>query len=261
VRELGPGWATDLAILELSGSDVQDRGDHLIVSTPRNPGSHWGNCVLVTDPGAVDAVQRWMRVFETAFPSATWVAIGLPRMPSEVEAWDAAGVGVELEEVLVTSTVPVQTVISSEYLVRPLRGDDWEQSVALATAQNARGERFARRPYEAFARARMEASRELCERGVARYVGAFTEARLAAHVGIVRCGTIARYRNVLTDAVHRRRGLASHLLGVAARWDGARGCDRWVIVTEATNPAGRIYRSVGFEPVDTQIQAYRPGVD
>ena len=52
-------------------------------------------------------------------------------------------------------------------------------------------------------------------------------------------------------------GLASHLLGVAARWAADHGCDHWVIVTEATNPAGRIYRSVGFEPGTASVQAYR----
>jgi GNAT superfamily N-acetyltransferase len=80
---------------------------------------------------------------------------------------------------------------------------------------------------------------------------------LAASLGIVLCGTTARYQTVGTDEPHRRRGLASHLLGVAARWAADRGCDRWVIVTASTNPAGRIYRAVGFEPVPSTVQAYR----
>src|SRR5262249_43085006 len=76
-------------------------------------------------------------------------------------------------------------------------------------------------------------------------------------LGVVCCGATARYQNVGTDAQHRRRGLASHLLGVAARWASARGCSRWVIVTEASNPAGRVYRSVGFGPAAPTVQAYR----
>ena len=54
MRHLPPGWATDLAILELCGSVVEDRTDHLLVRTPGNPGFHWGNCLFVTDTGAVD---------------------------------------------------------------------------------------------------------------------------------------------------------------------------------------------------------------
>ena len=57
---------------------------------------------------------------------------------------------------------------------------------------------------------------------------------------------------------HRQRGLASHLLGLAAAWSAEQGCDRWVIVTEATNPAGRVYRSVGFELGAANVQVYRP---
>jgi hypothetical protein len=35
------------------------------------------------------------------------------------------------------------------------------------------------------------------------------------------------------------------------------GLHRWIIVTEATNPAERIYRSLGFEPDIGNAQAYR----
>ena len=77
------GWATDIAVLEHAGSTVEDRGDHLIVRTPRNPTFHWGNCVLVTDPDAVDDAQRWVETFRGAFPAATWIAIGLIRLPDD----------------------------------------------------------------------------------------------------------------------------------------------------------------------------------
>src|ERR1035437_7247013 len=46
-------------------------------------------------------------------------------------------------------------------------------------------------------------------------------------------------------------------LGAAAQWAADGGCDEWVIVTEATNPAGRVYRSLGFEPDTGNVQAYR----
>ena len=80
---------------------------------------------------------------------------------------------------------------------------------------------------------------------------------LIADLGIVRCGTTARCQRVGTDEGHRRRGLASYLLGVAARWAADQGCGRWIIVTEATNPAGRVYRSLGFEPDSANALAYR----
>jgi hypothetical protein len=46
-------------------------------------------------------------------------------------------------------------------------------------------------------------------------------------------------------------------LGVAAQWAADHGCETWVIVTDAWNPAGRIYRGLGFEPDVCNARAYR----
>jgi GNAT superfamily N-acetyltransferase len=255
VPGLGVGWATDVAVLELSGSVVEDRGDHLIIRTPLNPTFHWGNCILVTDPAAVDDAQRWVRVFGSVFPSASWIAIGLTQMPSDTEAW--TGHELELDEVLTSATLPRQTPLAEGYRVRRLAGDDWEQAVALDIVENERTETWDPAAYERFARARTRARRSVCDRSLAAYFGAFADGRLAASLGIVCCRTTARYQDVLTDARHRRRGLASHLLGVAARWAATQGCNRWVIVTEAANPAARVYRNVGLELDSANVQAYR----
>jgi GNAT superfamily N-acetyltransferase len=255
--DLPPGWATDLAVLRHAGSAIEDRGDHLVIRTPDNPGFHWGNCVLATDENAVDDAGRWVETFHAAFPLATWVAIGLARMPDDVAGWAEQGLELGLDDVLTTGSLPRQTPLAEGYVVRFLRADDWEQSVARAVAENHRTGEFEPQSHERFVRARTQAQRALCERGVAAFFGAFAEGALVADLGIVRCGATARYQNVGTDEHHRRRGLASHLLGVAARWSADGGCDQWVIVTEATNPAGRVYRAVGFELDAASVQAYR----
>ncbi len=256
--ELPLGWATDVAVLEHTGSTVEDRGDHLVVRTLHNPTFHWGNCVLVTDPDAADDAQRWVGVFQAAFPSATWVAIGLVRMPRDVAAWARQGLEVGLDDVLTTATLPRQTALAVGYTVNRLAGDDWEQVVARAVAENDRTAEYEPQSHERFLLARTQAQRGLSEREIAAFFGAFSDGVLVAELGIVRCGTRARYQNVGTDPQHRRRGLASHLLGVAARWAADHGCDQWVLVTEATNPAGRVYQNVGFEMATANAQAYRP---
>ena len=106
MRTFSPGWATDLAVLEHSGSVVEDHGDHLVVRTPHNPDFHWGNCLFVTDEDTVDEAARWVSVFRSAFPEATWVAIGLARMPDDQDAWVAQGLDLELDDVLTTRTLP-----------------------------------------------------------------------------------------------------------------------------------------------------------
>lgn len=255
-----PGWATDLAILELSGSSVTDHGDHLVVRTPDNPDFHWGNFVLVTDPGRVDDAVGWVEVFRAAFPGAGWVSVGLPRLPEDPAAWAAQGLAVEVDEVLTTTSLPRVTPLAEGYTVRGLEGDDWDRAVARAVADNDRTGEHEPISFASFAQRRVDARRALVERGAGAWFGAFADDLLVADLGIVRCGTAARYQDVSTEEHHRRRGLASHLLGVAARWAADAGCRQWVIVTEADSAAGRLYRSLGFAPDTATVLAYRrPG--
>lgn len=254
---LPPCWATDLAVLQHSGSTVEERRDHLLVRTPDNPDFHWGHCLFVTDNDAVDDADRWVKTFQSAFPTATWIAIALIRAPDDPEPWVAQGLDVELDDVLTTRTLPQQKPLPDGYAVRRLSGQDWALLAARSMAENDRTGEHDPRSFQRFARSQARARGELSEREVGACFGAFHHGELIADLGIVRCGTTARYQSVGTDQEHRRRGLASHLLGVAARWAADYGCDRWVIVTEESNPAGRVYRSLGFEPDIGNAQAYR----
>jgi GNAT superfamily N-acetyltransferase len=236
---------------------VDDRGDHLVIRTPGNPGFHWGNCVFVTDQDAVDEAGRWAATFEACFPEATWTAIGLMQMPVNQRAWTELGFALELDEVLTTNVQPALTDVPTGYVVRRLAGSDWEQCVARAVADNARTGEEEPLSYRRFAEAQVRARRELSASDSGAFFGAFAGDTLVADLGIVRCGSTARYQSVVTDLDHRGRGLAGHLLSVAALWAAEHCCDRWVIVTEASNPAGRVYRRAGFEPDSASVQAYR----
>jgi GNAT superfamily N-acetyltransferase len=265
--DLPPGWATDLAVQRLAGAVVTEHGDHLVLQSPAQPTYHWGNCVLVLDDALVDDADRWAGVFAGAFPHARWVAIGLPRMPAALDAWTAHGLEVTEDESLTTTRLPQLRDVPAGYAVRPLASDDdWEQHVRREVAENLADGLFEPVGHEAFVRDRTAARRALSDRGVATWVGAFHDGALVADLGIVLCerpgGLDARYQAVGTDPAHRRRGLAGHLLGVAAVWAAERGATRWVIVTETTNPAGRLYRGVGFAPDAGAVQAYRrPALD
>ena len=113
-------------------------------------------------------------------------------------------------------------------------------------------------PREAvFQRGATAAKARMCAAGVAVFLGAFEGPDLVADLGIVDCGEgIARYQSVVTAEPHRRRGLASHLLGVAADWAHARACDRLVILADADGAPSHLYRSLGFSPVLRSAQAY-----
>jgi GNAT superfamily N-acetyltransferase len=257
VPSIPPGWTTDLAILEHTGSLVERHEQHLVVRTPANPDFHWGNFLLVTDEEVVDDVDRWVTAFGAAFPEATWVAIGLPRMPGAPERWLAHGVELELEDVLSTRTLPHRTPLPDGYTVRRLTGPDWDQDLSRAVADNDRTREESASSFLRFAQGQLRARQDLSARDLGAWFGAFADGTLVADLGIVRCGATARYQDVTTDEPHRGRGLASHLLGVAAQWAADGGCEQWVIVTGATNPAGRVYRALGFSPDTATVQAYR----
>jgi GNAT superfamily N-acetyltransferase len=178
-------------------------------------------------------------------------------MPDDQYAWVAQGLDLDLDEVLTTRALPGQVPLPNGYAVRPLSGDDWAQSLARRVVENDRTGEHDPQSFERFAQGQVWARRALSEQDRGACFGTFADEVLVADLGIVRCGTTARYQSVGTDEEHRRRGLASHHLGVAARCSADHGCDRWVIAAEVTSPAGRVYRSVGFEPDTGNAQAYR----
>ena len=248
--DLPLSWHTDLAVLRLGGSTVDEHADHLVVRTPANPVYHWGNFVLVTDPDAVGDARRWVDVFEREFPDARHRSVGLVREPADESPWTDLGLRVEHDDVLATDSCPEVTPVPQGYLVRQLgTAVDWEQSTGLRTKAFPGEAEFERRTTEVRA--------AMADRDDVAWFGAFHGDRLAAELGIVDCGEgVARYQAVVTGEDHRRRGLAGHLLGVAAAWAADRGARRWVIVAEDGGDASRLYRARGFEPADRGARAY-----
>ncbi len=251
------GWATDLAILEMTGSSIDDRGDHVVVRTRGNPDYHWGNCLLVTDPASVDDAHRWLARFAEEFPDARWFAAGLTKLPTDIDAWRRQHIELEQLDVLTAATLPHAAALAHGYSVRHLRDTDWELLAERQIAENINNGEYDLDAHERFVRQTIMMRQRLCAEGSAAWFGAFADQDMAADLGIVRCGSVARYQAVETQPMHRRRGLASHLLGVAAAWSTDRGCDTWVIVTESTNDAGRVYRRAGFTLDDAEVAAYR----
>ena len=246
---LGLGWRTDLAVLRYGGSGIEEHADHLVVRTPANPTYHWGNFVLVTDPTAVDDADRWRARFAEEFPQARHLAVGLPGEPDRY-TW--AGNEIEASDVLVARSSIAGRGLPEGYTVRRVETDqDWAASTAL-NDEHYPGE-------HEFARLRSLTRSRLAAAGHLTWFGAFTRAgdRLVAELGIVPVEHgLARYQSVLTHAEHRRRGLTSHLLGVAAEHARGHGAETLVIIADADGDAGRLYRAAGFAHTETAWQAY-----
>lgn len=254
---VSPGWKTDLDILALSGSEIETFDDHLVVRTLTNPEYHWGNCLLVIDPSSVDESEKWVEKYKSVFPNNGWIAIGLPQMPSDAAAWEQQGITLEQLDVLTTSSLPKAQTLPDGYTSRHFEKQDWEVLTRKEISDLLAEGGYEPAATEAFAIESNASRQRLCTQGNAAWFGVFFEGELVASLGIVKCGTTARYQSVETDEAHRRKGLASHLLGLAASWSKDRGCDSWVIVTEETNAAGRVYRRAGFTPDLAAVNAYK----
>jgi len=255
-------FRTDLAMLEHSGSTVEDRGTHLVVRTPDNPTFWWGNFLLLpTPPTDVDDAQHWLSTFEDAFPEARHRTFGIDGVDGSGEDLASFGrIGLELD----VSTVMTATAVhepprpNTDATYRPLESDgDWAQQIELDLA----GEEPGTHSLD-FVTARAEAERRLVAAGYGAWWGAFEGGRLLASMGLFTASDgLARFQNVKTHPDARGRGLAGTLVHRVSRYGfDELGARTLVMVADPDYLAIRIYRSVGFADTERQLQAERKPV-
>src|SRR5437764_3646998 len=96
------GFRTDLMLRRLAGATVEDRGDHIVVTTAANPGFWWGNFLLLAEPPA--DIGPWIDTFRSEFPDAHHVAIGVDG--TDGTTGDTTGLEAEVDIVLTASAFP-----------------------------------------------------------------------------------------------------------------------------------------------------------
>ena len=258
VRSLG--YQTDLMIRLLEGSQAEDRGDYLVVRTPRNPTYWWGNFLLLAESPKSGDAEKWLARFADEIPGARHIALGIDvTEASMVDTREliAAGLRLERSAVLTAHELHEPPHPNAEAEFRPLAGDDdWRQAARLR-AVLYEGEPGSDPEFLA---ARIAAERGLTEAGHGVWFGAFTGGELSAQLGLITDGSgIARYQNVETHPEHRRRGLAGTLVWHAGLdFLTARDVSTLVIVADPKDVAIRVYRSVGFADAESQIAFDQP---
>ncbi len=242
------GYATDLALLERTGSSIEDRGDHLVVRTPSNPTFYWGNFLLLDHVPPADRTDEWLDRFAESLPGAAHRTFGFDvagETTAALSGFVERGFVARAEAVMTASAVrpPPRPDSTADY--RALRSAaDWRQSLALQIACHEGFDEGSR----AFVERRNESNRALVEDGRGGWFGAFVGERLVSQMGLVEAGAgIARFQAVETHPDFRGRGLAGTLLHVVGRY----GLDELqartlVIVADPEYAAIRIYRSAGF---------------
>jgi ribosomal protein S18 acetylase RimI-like enzyme len=253
VRSLG--YRTDLAILALEGSQVTDRGDHLVIRTPGNPNYWWGNFLLLRDlkPGSGGG---WLARFAAEFPDARHAALGVDETAAgTVDPGELAGMTMQRYAVMTATSVCAPPHPNTEAVFRTLEGDaDWRQSFELAAVIYA-GEPGGDAEFVA---ARLAAQRALAEGGHGAWFGAFLDGSLVAQLGLITDESgLARYQSVETHPAARRRGLAGTLVWHAGATALAGAARTLVMVADPQDAAIRVYRSVGFTVTEPQLSFIR----
>jgi ribosomal protein S18 acetylase RimI-like enzyme len=255
------GFRTDLALLELGGSVVEDRDDYLVVRTPHNPTFWWGNFLLLPAPPPPEDTPQWLATFASAFPEARHLAFGFDGVDGTVgdlAGFAAAGLSVEASTVMTAQDVHPPDRPNEAATCRVLSSDDdWSQQIELRIACNDSDPDDA--AHRTFATAHTNTMRALMAAGHGAWFGAFVDGRLLCSMGLFTTAPgVARFQFVETHPDARRQGLATTLVHYASTYgfDELRA-HTLVMVADPEYSAIRIYRAVGFTGTQTQLQAER----
>lgn len=249
-------FRTDLALAELAGAEVRHHDDHVAVVTPDNPSYYWGNYLLLPRAPSATELPRWEETFVRTFPECRHRAYGVATARGsrdDLAAFGAAGLETDASTVMTATAVHEPPRPNRDATYRPLGSDaDWEQQVELwLTGEDAHS--------RVFVVPKVAAERRMTETGAGAWWGAFVGDRLLSSMGLFAASPgLARFQQVQTHPDARGRGLAGSLVHRVSRYGfDELGVTTLVMVADPDYLAIRIYRSVGFDDTETQLQAQR----
>lgn len=248
------------AVVMAQRSRFEDKGEYVIQRTPLEPDYWFGNRIIWRGP--IGEPQPILTAFRTAFPKAPHCVISFDRPDFDPPDWFSTLPDFEVDE---TDVMRLNGPLSGPALpeglrFRPIRTDaDW---AAVTSLQTRTGIELGHDPkgHAVYNTRKYRQVRAECEAGQSHWFGVFDGDRLAADMGIVTDGRIARFQQVETAEDFRRQGLCGGLLRqvhqyIVARHPGA----TFVIEAEAEGAAGRIYARAGFRKVERDISLVKRG--
>ncbi len=250
-------YRTDLFCLG-ARSQVVEREGYRVLRSPDHPGFFWGNLLLFERAPRIGDDVRWVKCFETEFadsPEVRHRTFGWDDpegAPGSAQAFVARGYALEVSRTLCAKSIHAPPKVLEELEVRPLVSDaDW--SAATENQLVCRDDEVQEQQHRDFKVRRMAEHRSMAEAGMGHGYGAFLDGRLVADLGIYHDGDVARYQQVATHPDFRRRGVCGTLVHRAGQHTlDTTPTSRLVMCAELGAPPERIYRSIGFEPVEVQ---------
>jgi GNAT superfamily N-acetyltransferase len=257
------GYRTDLIFPGFDG-EIIDRGNYLVIRTPKNPTFYWGNFLLFSEPPKEGDLRSWGELFAAEIgvpPAVEHQTFGWDSPEGEegaIEPFLQAGFRPD-RGVVMTAAAPRAPVSPSHTVgVRALSSDtDWEQ--AVENQVTCKEPEFEHADYQVFRQRAMERYRRMSLAGLGNWFGAFIDGRLVADCGLFHDGELGRYQSVETHPDFRRKGIAATMVYDAGRQAIARyGLRKLVMVAEAASDPARLYASLGFREEEKMIGLLKP---
>lgn len=251
------GYRTDLFFPRFDG-EIIDRGDYVVIKTPRNPTFYWGNFILFPSPPLVGDLSRWQEIFCVeigAPPQVRHQAFGIDGVDGqsgEFKPFEDAGFRLDSTVVLTTGSLIPPIKVCRQIDVRSLT-QNWEWEAALNNHVLSRGDDQDEGGYRVFSSRQLDRYRAMAEGGQGAWYGAFVGNQLVGDLGIFVSDGLARFQSVGTHPDFRRQGICGTLVHEASKLAKVRfGITDFVIVAEAGSHAARIYERLGFEVKELQ---------
>ena len=249
------GLATDALVM--SGlSTFEDRGDHIVQTTPDEPDFWFGNCVILKDDRTT--LQKAETLFSIAHPKAQHVCLQWDGVEPNVSRFEGLGYDIERDDVLTLRHANRAPELPAGLSLRPPQSDeDWRSLVDLglevAVEDGHDPVLHAEYLVKRYANRRVQVSR-----GLGQWFALWAGDVPVSSMGVLLNRELIRFQDVQTRASYRRRGLCAALLGHVGGWAFGKAPDATaVIVAEADGDAGRIYRRAGFGLHETVTAALK----
>jgi len=256
------GFQTDLMLLASQGSQVEERDDCLVVRSPHNPDFWWGNLLLFRAAPEEASVEEWERAFVREFPAASHRAFGVDGTSggtANYEEFVGAGYDVEASVVMTATEVHAPPHPNHDATYRALDLTDRVDRESAIALRMANAPTMEPADYRLFLDRTMDSMAALQRKGAGSWFGAFLDGRMVSGMGLYSDGDgLARFQSVDTHPEARGLGLAGTLVHHVSSYGlSTLGAKTLVMVADPGYHAIRIYRSVGFENTESQVQLER----
>jgi GNAT superfamily N-acetyltransferase len=235
---------------------VEDRGEYIVVRTPDNPGFWWGNFLLFRTAPTEGSLENWKSTFEKEFgPGRMTIGWDVCERGA-VEPFLADGWSLNESATLVTDRTNPPPKPNDQVEIRPLKEDeDWNAAIDLQVL--CREPWFEESSYRTYRLAQMAQYRKMQKAGRGAWLGAFSEGKLVADLGVFVDGDLGRFQAVETHPDFRCRGICGTLVHAAAEYALELGAKQLVMIAEEEGPQ-RVYESVGLRYLETEYGLERP---